>query len=165
MTEAYTNPPPVNLTENERLWAAGAHLAALALALLTSWVAGIAGALGALGIWILKRDESAFVAEHAKEAVNFNLSMFIYACAAVLLGFLLVGATILTLGLGIILTAPAGIVLLLAIGAIAAPPCPASPHHTPAPAQAQAAPIRHSPAGSAAIRSNPAASHPRARPH
>ena len=119
MTEAYTNPPPVNLTENERLWAAGAHLAALALALLTSWVAGIAGALGALGIWILKRDESAFVAVHAKEAVNFNLSMFIYACAAVLLGFLLVGATILTLGLGIILTAPAGIVLLLAIGAIA----------------------------------------------
>ncbi len=119
MTEAYTNPPPVNLTENERLWAAGAHLAALALALLTSWVAGIAGALGALGIWILKRDQSAFVAEHAKEAVNFNLSMFIYACAAGLIGFLLVGATVLTLGLGIILTAPAGIVLLLAIGAIA----------------------------------------------
>lgn len=119
MTEAYTNPPPVNLTENERLWAAGAHLAALALALLTSWVAGIAGALGALGIWILKRDESAFVAEHAKEAVNFNLSMFVYACAAGLIGFLLVGATVLTLGLGIILTAPAGIVLLLAIGAIA----------------------------------------------
>ncbi|TWI10602.1 DUF4870 domain-containing protein [Aerolutibacter ruishenii] len=119
MTEAYTNPPPVNLTENERLWAAGAHLAALALALLTSWMAGIAGGLGALGIWILKRDESAFVAEHAKEAVNFNLSMFIYACAAGLIGFLLVGATILTLGVGIILTAPAGIVLLLAMGAIA----------------------------------------------
>lgn len=119
MTEAYTNPPPVNLSENERLWAAGAHLAALALALLTSWVAGIAGALGALGIWMLKRDESPFVAEHAKEAVNFNLSMFIYSCAAVLIGFLLVGATVLTLGLGIILTAPAGIVLLLAIGAIA----------------------------------------------
>ncbi|GAB3749377.1 DUF4870 domain-containing protein [Lysobacter olei] len=119
MTEAYTNPPPVNLTENERLWAAGAHLAALALALLTSWVAGIAGALGALGIWMIKRDDSAFVAEHAKEAVNFNLSMFIYACAAGLIGFLLVGATVLTLGLGIILTAPAGIVLLLAIGAIA----------------------------------------------
>ncbi|HEY0861190.1 MAG TPA: DUF4870 domain-containing protein [Pseudoxanthomonas sp.] len=119
MTEAYTNPPPVNLTENERLWAAGAHLAALALALLTSWVAGIAGALGALGIWMIKRDESAFVAEHAKEAVNFNLSMFIYACAAGLIGFLLVGATVLTLGFGIILTAPAGIVLLLAIAAIA----------------------------------------------
>ena len=119
MTEAYTSPPPVNLTQNERLWAAGAHLAALVLALLTSWVAGIAGALGALGIWMVKRDESAFVAEHAREAVNFNLSMFIYACVAGLIGFLLVGATVLTLGLGIILTAPAGIVLLLAIGAIA----------------------------------------------
>lgn len=119
MNEGMTTPTTALPQENERLWAAGAHLAALALALLTSWVAGIAGALGALGIWILKRDESAFVAEHAKEAVNFNLSMFIYACAAGLIGFLLVGATVLTLGLGIILTAPAGIVLLLAIGAIA----------------------------------------------
>ena len=44
-------------------------------------------------------------------AVNFLAS---YA-----IRFLLVGATVLTLGFGIILTAPAGIVLLLAIAAIA----------------------------------------------
>ena len=107
------------VSESDRMWAAGAHLLALLLALLTSWVAGIAGVLGALAVWLIKRDESSFVADHAKEAVNFNLSMFIYACAAGVLGFVLIGATVLTLGLGIIVTGPIGIALLLAIAAIA----------------------------------------------
>ena len=75
--------------------------------------------LGALVVWMIKRDDSPFAAAHAKEAINFNLSMFLYACAAVVLGFVLVGATVLTLGFGIILTAPAGILLLLAVAAIA----------------------------------------------
>ena len=106
-------------SESDRLWAAGAHLLALTLALLTSWVAGIAGALGALVVWMIKRDHSPFAAAHAKEAVNFNLSMFLYACGAVVLAFLLVGATVLTLGVGIIFTGPIGIVLMLAVAAIA----------------------------------------------
>ena len=105
--------------ENERLWAAGAHAAALAMALLTSWVAGLAGALAALAIWIYQRDRSAFVAEHAKEALNFNLSMFIYACAAGLIALLLLGATVLTLGIGIIFTGPAGLLLAVVAFAIA----------------------------------------------
>lgn len=110
--------PGVGPTESERYWAAGAHAAALVLALMTSWIAGIAGALGALVIWMIKRDDSPFAAAHAKEAVNFNLSMFLYACAAVVIAFVLVGATLLTLGLGIILTGPAGILLALAVIAI-----------------------------------------------
>lgn len=104
---------------SDRHWAASAHGLALVLALLTSWVAGVAGALGALVIWMIKRDDSPFAAAHAKEAINFNLSMFLYTCAAVVLGFLLIGATVLTLGIGIILTAPAGILLVLAVAAIA----------------------------------------------
>src|SRR5688572_30108988 len=72
-------------TLNERQWAAGAHLIALILALVTSWAAGIAGAVGALGVWMIKRDDSPFAADHAKEALNFNLSMFIYAVALVVL--------------------------------------------------------------------------------
>ncbi|MDN5783076.1 MAG: DUF4870 domain-containing protein, partial [Luteimonas sp.] len=55
----------------------------------------------------------------AREAINFNLSMFIYACVATAIGIALIGATVLTLGLGILVTAPAGLVLLLAIAAIA----------------------------------------------
>jgi hypothetical protein len=106
-------------TTSERQWAAMAHLAALVLALMTSWIVGFAGVLGAGAIYLLKRDDSPFIAEHAREALNFNLSMFIYACLAVAAGVALVGATILTLGIGLILTLPAGLALVLAVAAIA----------------------------------------------
>lgn len=91
---------------SDRQWAAGAHAAALLAALLTSWVAGVAGAVAALAIWMLVRDKSAFAAEHAKEAVNFNLSMFIYAAVSVVL-------VIFTLGLGLVLAVPLWIVMAL----------------------------------------------------
>jgi len=104
---------------SDRQWAAGAHVAALVAALVTSWIAGVAGALGALAVWMLVRDRSSFAAEHAKEAVNFNLSMFIYMCIAVVIGFLLVGVTVITLGIGALLTVPAGFVLLLAVCGLA----------------------------------------------
>lgn len=104
---------------SERQWAAGVHLAALLLALLTSWLVGVAGVLAALTVWLLKRDDSPFVAEHALEALNFNLSMLIYACAALAIGVALIGVTVLTLGIGLLLTLPAGLLLLLAIAAIA----------------------------------------------
>jgi hypothetical protein len=106
-------------SSSERHWAASAHIAALVLAMLTSWMAGVAGVLGAGVVYFAKRDDSAFAAEHAREAINFNLSMFIYACIALLTGIVLVGATVLTLGIGLILTLPAGIVLVLACAAIA----------------------------------------------
>ena len=94
-------------SQTDRTWAAGAHGAALLAALLTSWIAGIAGAVAALVVWMLVRDRSAFAAEHAKEAVNFNLSMFIYAAIAVLL-------VIFTLGIGLIVALPMWLVLALA---------------------------------------------------
>jgi len=105
---------PAAISADERHWAAGAHLAALVMALLTSWVAGVAGAVGAGGVYLLKRDSSEFVADHAREAINFNLSMFIYAAVAAALAIALVGATVLTLGIGLILTLPAGILLVVA---------------------------------------------------
>lgn len=105
--------------ETERHWAAMAHLSALLLALATSWAAGVAGVVAALVVWLLKKDDSPFIAEHAREALNFNLSMLLYACAAGALAIALVGATVLTLGIGLILTLPAGILLVLACGAIA----------------------------------------------
>lgn len=110
--------PAVVPNENERMWAAGAHIGALLLALATSWVVGAAGIAGGLIVYLIKRDDSPFATAHAREAINFNLSMFIYACAALATGVVLVGATVLTLGLGLILTLPAGIALALAIAAI-----------------------------------------------
>ena len=104
---------------SERQWAALAHLGALVLALLTSWIAGVAGALAAGAVYLLKKDSSPFVAMHAREALNFNLSMLIYSLVAVAIGIALIGGTVLTLGLGIVLTLPAGLALLAAIGLIA----------------------------------------------
>ena len=104
---------------SERQWAVGAHLLALTLAILTAWLVGVAGVVGAGIVYFLKRDNSPFAAAHAREAINFNMSMLLYSAAAAVIAFLLVGATVLTLGLGLILTAPAGVVLVLAICAIA----------------------------------------------
>ena len=102
----------------ERQWAMFAHLSALLGGLLTSAVGGWGFFIGPLVIWLMKKETMPFVADQAKEALNFNLSMFLYAAIAAVLAFVLVGATVLTLGLGIILTAPAGIVLALVILAI-----------------------------------------------
>jgi len=119
MSATMQSMPTTSPSTSERQWAAGAHVAAIVLALCTSWIAGAAGMLGAGLVYLAKRDDSAFAAEHAKEAFNFNLSMFIYTCAAVAIAVALVGATLLTLGLGLILTLPAGLLLALAITAIA----------------------------------------------
>lgn len=113
------NPPAIAPQASERQWAAAAHATALVLAFLTSWFVGIAGVVGAAAIYMLKRDDSVFVADHAREAINFNLSMFIYACAAIGIGILLVGATLFTLGIGLLVTGPVGIVLVLVVAAIA----------------------------------------------
>ena len=106
-------------TDSERQWAAMAHIAALVLALLTTWFAGFAGMLGAGAIYLMKRDASPFVAEHAREAFNFNVSKFIYALVAIAVGVALGVFTVITLGVGLLLTAPAALVLLLACGAVA----------------------------------------------
>lgn len=53
-------------TSDERTWAMLAHLSPLLL-----------GFLGPLIIWLVKKDESPFVAMHAKNALNFSLTMMI----------------------------------------------------------------------------------------
>lgn len=94
-------------TTEERRWAAGTHVASLLLAFLTSWVAGLAGMLGAATVLLLKPSNgSAFVEQHAKEAFNFNLSMFVYW----LLGWIL---AVVTLGLGLIVLIPIALVLAI----------------------------------------------------
>ena len=106
-------------SQNDCLWAASAHGGALLLAFLTSWSAGVAGMLAGLAIYLLKKNDSAFVAGHASEAFNFNLTMFLLTCALVIAGVLLVGATVLTLGIGAIVILPAGLVLLVLAGLVA----------------------------------------------
>ncbi len=108
MTDTFdTTLPTPALSAEERNWAMASHITALVLALLTSWFFGIGGAVGALAIWLIKRDDSTFIAQHAKEALNFNVTMTIVA-------LLLIGLTILTLGIGALLTVPAALVIGIA---------------------------------------------------
>ncbi|GAB2998406.1 hypothetical protein GCM10010960_03740 [Arenimonas maotaiensis] len=85
-------------------WAGGVHVGALVLALVTSWSAGVGGMVAAFVVWLIKKDESAFIRRHAAEAFNFNFSMFIYTLVGVFF-------SLVTLGLGLIVTVPIAVVL------------------------------------------------------
>lgn len=82
----------------------GAHLSALAGVLL----GGLPAFLGPLVVWLVRRDAGdPFATGHAREALNFNLSVIIYTIAAIVL-------TVFTLGLALLIVAPVG--LIAAIG-------------------------------------------------
>lgn len=108
-----TNSFPV-VTESDKHWAAATHWGGMLLAICTAWLVGFAGFLVPLMILILRGRDSAFVSQHAKESMNFNLSMFIYAVIGLVIGLILFGGTILTLGLGLIVSIPGAFVLLVA---------------------------------------------------
>lgn len=61
------------------------------LALLTHVLAIFTAFLGPLIIYIIKRDESPFVRENARNALNFQISLLIYYFIAGILVVLLVG--------------------------------------------------------------------------
>lgn len=75
--------------KDERTWAMIAHLSAF-----TCYITGIGIILGPLIVWLAKRDGNPFVDDQAKEALNFQISIIIYAAAAVLLCFTIIGAII-----------------------------------------------------------------------
>ena len=109
--EATTPPPAPGGTPDtqERQWAMFAHLSAIAGGLLTSSVMGGIGCiLGPLIIWLMKKDTMPFVADQAREALNFNITVAIVMLILVLLG---VG----TFGVGFVVTAP----LMLIVGVAA----------------------------------------------
>lgn len=84
----------------QRQWAMFAHLSALLGGLLSSgWGGSVGCFIGPLVIWLVKREEMPFVEDQAKEALNFNITV-----AIIFLGLFL--ATILTLGIGLIITLP-----------------------------------------------------------
>jgi uncharacterized protein len=82
-----TAAPSAAPTENERTWGMLAHLSALA-----GLVVPLIGiVLGPLVVWLAKRDESVFVAAHAKEALNFNISVLLGAIVCMLLMLVFIG--------------------------------------------------------------------------
>ena len=97
------------VTADERQWAMFAHLSALAGGLLTSAVGGWGWFLGPLIIWLMKKDTMPFVADQAKEALNFNITV-----SALMILFVVLGVA--TLGLGFLLTGP--LMMIVGIAAL-----------------------------------------------
>jgi len=69
--------------DEEKMWAIGAHIGPLLL-----------GFVAPLVVWLVFKDRSAFLNRHGKEALNFQISYFIYFVVAtfsliLLIGFLL----------------------------------------------------------------------------
>jgi uncharacterized Tic20 family protein len=90
-----TNPDSVSTTDaaiptqDERTWGMLAHLTAFA-----GFIVPLGFIIGPLVVWLIKRDQSAFVADQGKEALNFNISVLlgIAVCGAlvwILIGILL----------------------------------------------------------------------------
>lgn len=97
-----SGPNPISPADS-RNWAMGAHLTALAGA----FFAGVASFVGPLVIWLMRREDDSFAAQHALEALNFNLMT---------LGVVIIGGilSVVTLGIGLIVVVP----LLLIFGVL-----------------------------------------------
>jgi len=70
-----------------RQWGMLSHLAALGLFI------GIpfGNVIGPLLIWLLKKDDHPFIADQARESLNFQISLFIYGICAGILVLLAIG--------------------------------------------------------------------------
>ncbi len=81
---------PSVLSSEERNWAMIGHLSAL-----TGLISGFGYIVGPLIVWLIKKDSMPFAAAQAKEALNFNISWFIWTLlltgVAFVLMFVLVG--------------------------------------------------------------------------
>ena len=84
------NPSAAAPSRAERDWALFAHLSALLV-----YVTVIGGILAPFVIWLLKRDEMPFAATQAKEALNFQITVYLAALACGLLIFVLIGIPLL----------------------------------------------------------------------
>lgn len=109
-SSSLTGAPP---TREERTWALIAHLGGPAGLLLS---AGLFGFAVPLVVWLARREDSPFLDHQGKEALNFQLTLFVMHVVAWL--FVLV-----TLGVGLLVVVPFFLVLWivgLILGVVAA---------------------------------------------
>ena len=83
------SPEAQEQNSDAHMWAMFCHLAGLLA--FTPILPVFGGIVGALVIWLVKKGESPFVDEQGKEAVNFQITMFIYSAVAALLCFACIG--------------------------------------------------------------------------
>ncbi len=87
------SPPSKEVNKDARMWGMICHLAGLGG--LIPIVPVIGSVIGPLVVWQIKKDEFGFVADQGKEAVNFQISILIYAIVSGLLCFACVGFVLL----------------------------------------------------------------------
>lgn len=75
------------MSQDDRTWGMLAHLSSL-----LAYVVGGLSFVGPLIVWLVKKDQSAFVADQAKEALNFQISVLIVSliCAVTFIGLILI---------------------------------------------------------------------------
>lgn len=102
--------PAGSASTDEKQWAMFAHLSALLGGLVTSgWAGSVGFFIGPLVIWLMKKDTMPFVADQAREALNFAITVSL-ACLALLI------LTLMTLGIGAFLAVP--LMAVIGIGAV-----------------------------------------------
>jgi len=83
----------IESNKNARTWATFCHISAI----LTFVGIPLGNILGPLVVWLLKRNDYAFVDDQGKEALNFQISMTIYGIIAGVLAYLVVGIFLLAI--------------------------------------------------------------------
>ena len=73
-------------TQEERNWALGAHLSGL-----LGYVVVVGSVIGPLVIWLVKKEESEYIAQQALEALNFQITIFILSLICAVLALCVVG--------------------------------------------------------------------------
>lgn len=82
----YENNAANGINAEEKQWGMFAHLAALA-----GIVIPLGNLLGPLIVWLVKKDTMPFVADQGREALNFNITVFIAAFVSGILTLVLIG--------------------------------------------------------------------------
>ncbi len=80
----------IQLTQEEKTFGMLAHLAALA-----GFIIPFGNLIGPLVVWLIKKDQSAWVDQQGKESLNFQISITIYAIVAGVLTLILIGILLL----------------------------------------------------------------------
>jgi hypothetical protein len=104
MSDAFSPPPSPGgeVSAEQRQWGLFAHLSSL-----VGLIIPLGNILGPLILWLVKKDTMPFVEDQAKEALNFNITLGI-------IGIVLTIITVVTFGIGAVLTVPLGILLGIA---------------------------------------------------
>ena len=94
------------MTQEQKTWGMAAHLSSL-----VGLIIPLGNVIGPLVVWLIKKDTMPFVDDQGKEALNFNITVFIAAVVSGLLTLILIGfLLLLVVGLGwLVLTVMAGI--------------------------------------------------------